>query len=100
MRTLMASRGLKTEMAEKSFENRIKNVLELIRNQQYEIPYIASYARDIYEAAPNTDALAPQEVGLSVRDLWSLWLFDEKVPLLILPSVSLCLFSIDLLGIK
>ena len=49
-----------------SVEARIKGVLKLIRNDNYEVPFIMTYRKEIIQDDLSTD------------DLWTIYEWDEK----------------------
>lgn len=46
--------------------DKIRETLRLIRNQLFEVPFIAFYRKEYVE-------------GLSIADLWKIYQYDEKV---------------------
>lgn len=61
----------------------IRDVLALIRNKQLEVPYIATYARDVYDTNDSaTDLFGDISAGFKTSHLWLIWMYDEKVRLI------------------
>ena len=52
-----------------SAEAKIKNVLNLIRNDKFEVPFITTYRKEFIKD------------DLDADDLWKIYLWDEKVKL-------------------
>ena len=53
--------------AEREAPEKIREAIRFIRNQLFEVPFIAFYRKEYVESS------------LAVVDLWRVYLFDEKV---------------------